>query len=144
MGVVLWHRLSLDGVTVTNNVYGGGYAVDASVEVRYAIGEATAFTVEIHDLPLAVTKTLSEKLESSSEGAGGGVPVTIELGYFDGGPKGKVLEGRIDHIEAAVRDRPLVTTLTGHDVAGHRLLHTNKVAAVPSPPARLNATSPTP
>lgn len=144
MGIVLWHKLSLDGVTVTNDIYGGGYALDVGVEVRYGIGEAPTFTIEVLNLPLKDTKSLSAKLEAASEGADGGVPATIELGYFDGGPKGKVLEGRIDRIEVAVRDRPVVTILSGHELAGHKLLRTTKVADAPSPPAKLSARTETP
>jgi hypothetical protein len=135
MGVILRHKIKVGDVVFSNDLYAGGLASEASVEVQYAIGAAPEFRVELRDVPLTISKALGAQLEGSPSDETGGVPIEIELGYFDGA-RGKVLDGRVGKIGAAISERPL-TTLSGYETALYKLLRRTKVDDVESPPATL-------
>ena len=142
MGVVLRHKIKVGDIVLSNDVYAGGLASEASVEVQYAIGSWPEFRVELRDVPLAVSKALGAQLEGSPSDETGGVPIEIELGYFDGS-RGKVLDGRVGQIGAAIRERPL-TTLSGYETALFKLLRRTRVDEIESPPATLQVATASP
>jgi hypothetical protein len=125
MGVILWHRITFEtpDLTVSNDVLDGDLVLDADVRVDYRIGRAAGFQIGIANLPLRTTLALAKAVEESSTDAGGGIGVSVDLGYFDGGPKEPAVKGRVDRVRTEEGQRPM-TVLEGYENAGFRLLNT--------------------
>lgn len=135
MGVILWHQVEVAGDRVSSDVLGGELILDADIRVTYGIGLPGRFTVSLHDLPLAAATKLAGLVEDVPAGPDGGVPISLALGYLDGGPQAQVLAGRVERVSATAAERP-VTTLSGGEEAAYRLLNQLTVDT-PGPPATI-------
>jgi hypothetical protein len=129
MGVILWHRIAFDDprVVISNDVLDGDFVLDADVRVEYGIGRPAAFRLGIANLPLRTTQSLAGAVDSSSADADGGIGVSVDLGYFDGGPKASAVKGRVDRVSTEEGQRP-VTVLEGYEGASFRLLNTTRTS----------------
>ncbi len=129
MGFVIWYRVivrngALPLVTVSNDVFGGQYTLDADIEVPLYEGDLTAeFRIKITDLPAGVARTVKAAAES---GLRSREPVTADvyLGYFDARRPAAVVHGAITSVRTNVTADKLVTELRGTDLAAWKLLQT--------------------
>lgn len=129
MGVVLWYQIEFPDlkIKVSGDVYSGGYLADAEISISYALGQPGTFEVNFTDLPLKVTKALTDQLGKGT-GVNGGVKVAIRLGYLDDPRSHRtVLSGRVESILASTRFPPLGTKLTGHEEASFLLLNSRTI-----------------
>jgi hypothetical protein len=127
MGVILWHRIGFEdqNVVISNDMLDGDLVLDADVRVEYGVGKAPAFQLGIPNLPLQTALALADAVESSPTGADGGIGVSVDLGYFDGGPQESAVKGRVDRIRTEEGPRP-TTVLEGYEDAAFRLLNTTR------------------
>ncbi len=129
MGFVIWYRVivsngALPLVTVSNDVFGGQYTLDADIEVPLYEGDLTAeFRIKITDLPAGIARTVKAAAES---GLRSREPVTADvyLGYFDARRPAAVVHGAITSVRTNVTAGKLVTELRGTDLAAWKLLQT--------------------
>jgi hypothetical protein len=106
--------------SVSNDVFGGRYIVDASITVSMAAGDsADSFSAQLTNLPSDVAEQLKTALKAPLE-------AKIFLGYFDEPLPGNgrpVLRALVRSVKTAVgNDGMLVTTVKGTELAGQRLL----------------------
>ncbi|WEO99772.1 hypothetical protein A6P39_040210 [Streptomyces sp. FXJ1.172] len=139
MGVILWYQVEFTDqqLKLSSDPHSGSCLVDAEISVSYAIGEPGSFQIHFADLPLAVHRTLTDALDTSSGTGHVGVPVVIRLGYLEepAGHKTAVLAGRVGSIQSSTRFPPLGMLLTGYEEASFRLLTTVAVNGEKPPPA---------
>jgi hypothetical protein len=129
MGVILWYQVEFpdQSLTLSSDVYSGKWLVDASITVKYGIGEPGSFEARFKDLPYDVHKSVSEA--QAKKDKGDGVKIVIRLGYLDdlGSKKRSVLEGRVSEIKYAKDFPPLGVLITGYEEAAFKLVNTQAV-----------------
>lgn len=142
MSFVLWHKIRIapaDGgggllgavasfagiglpLTVTNDVYAGGLALDAEVSVQMGVGGAAdTFAITLADLPAALVAQLRAGYPA------GGLIATISLGYFDEPltrfGAGPVMTGRVIAVTTGIGAGGVSrTVIEGQEEAGYKLL----------------------
>jgi hypothetical protein len=143
MGFVLWYALAIAApgpvpvpiATVSNDVFGGAYVLDADIDVPMLEGAGSApFSVRIRDLPGAVVDTL-KAVHQQAAGSADPMTVSVRLGYFDDPRRmgsDAVLEGAVTMVRTTVgADGAVVCELQGRDLAAWRLLRVANVAFSP-------------
>ncbi|WP_199512717.1 hypothetical protein [Nucisporomicrobium flavum] len=142
MSLVLWHKIriapaeggggllgavaSFAGIglplTVTNDVYAGGLALDAEVSISMGEGAAAdTFSITLTDLPASQIAQLRAGYPS------GGLTATISLGYFDEPitrfGAGPVMTGRVIAVTTGIGGGGVSrTVIEGQEEAGYKLL----------------------
>jgi len=142
MGFVIWYALEvlapgpapLPLVSVSNDVFGGEYVLDADIDVPMHEGEGSAiFSARIKDLPGTVVDTLRSVQQKA--GAVDPMQVSVRLGYFDDAQratKGAVLEGAVTAVRTSVTaEGAVVTELQGRDLAAWKLMGVGNIAFSP-------------
>ena len=112
-------------VTVSNDVFGGSFVLDAEITVTMTEGAATdTFEITLVNLPTATTDLIT------SSQAGKPLKATVSLGYFDepATKNNPVLVGRVTSVTGKVGADGLArTVITGQEEGGY-LLRTKPAA----------------
>ena len=126
MGIVIWYKLAFPGVTVSNDIFGGDYILDADITLEMTAGDsADTFKATLVNLPADVVQTLKSKQSKESP-----LTVTIFLGYFEN-PSQRlgltpVMNGVVRRLQTRVGDDgSLITEINGQEAGGYRLLTLN-------------------
>jgi hypothetical protein len=129
MGVILWHKIAFEQprMTVSNDVLDGDFVLDADVQVDYGVEKPGIFHAEIPNLPLEKSRALAQAIEGSEPGPDGGIPVSIELGYLDGGPKAAVVTGRADRVWTE-ESTGMATVVEGYERAAFRMVKATRAS----------------
>jgi hypothetical protein len=123
-------------LTVSNDVLGSAFILDADIEVIMAEGAgADGFTVTLVNLPDSSVKLLRSTYPS------GGLKVTVHLGYFDDPStrlgSSPVMVGRVIAVRTSIGQDGLTrTVLEGQEEAGYRLRKTPGRLSKPGTAAR--------
>jgi hypothetical protein len=124
MGVIIKYLVDLHeaGFQVSSDPFAagsGGFILDATITCKMTRGTANSgstFEIRLVNLPKKKEEVLFKRMTDKSP-----TNITIKMGYADGGPFDKVMEGLMDKVRAVVEGDNLTTIITGKEYATHAL-----------------------